>query len=263
MNTIAIAIISTGAIGLACAVLITVASKLMFVKVDVRVEKIRNCLSGANCGACGFSSCDSYAEALVKGDTATNLCPPGGDDALNQINNILGVSESEGLTKKLAIVHCMGDSNTKREKMEYSGINTCYAANHLYGGEGACTFGCVGFGDCVKVCPSDAICLEDNLARVDTRRCSGCELCEKVCPTGIISIELEPVNVAVFCMNTEKGAVLKDKCSKGCIGCMKCVKECHAGAITVSESLASIDYSKCDNCGKCVDVCVKKCIAKW
>jgi Fe-S-cluster-containing hydrogenase component 2 len=115
----------------------------------------------------------------------------------------------------------------------------------------------------VKVCPSDAICLEDNLARVDTRRCSGCELCEKVCPTGIISIELEPVNVAVFCMNTEKGAVLKDKCSKGCIGCMKCVKECHAGAITVSESLASIDYSKCDNCGKCVDVCVKKCIAKW
>ena len=260
MNTIAAAIITTGAIGLACAVFITIASKIMFVKVDVRVEKLRNCLPGANCGACGFSSCDAYAEALAKGEAATNLCPPGGDEALERINSILGVSESEGIAKKLAIVHCLGDKKTMRDKMEYIGIKTCFAAKQLFGGKGACTFGCIGFGDCVGVCPSDAICIRDGLARIDPRRCSGCEVCLKVCPTDVISVENEPVYVAVMCMNTEKGAALKDKCTKGCIGCMKCVKECPVEAITVDESLAGIDYVKCNGCRKCVDVCIKRCI---
>jgi len=260
MDTITFAIISTGAIGLACAVLITVASKLMFVKVDPRLEKVRNCLPGANCGACGFSSCDVYAEELIEGETATNLCPPGGDEALARINKILGVSKSEGLTKMIATVHCRGDSKTMHDKMEYVGINTCFAAKQLFGGPGACTYACVGFGDCVNVCPSDAICIEDNLARIDPRRCSGCVVCVDVCPMGIISVEYAPVHVAVLCKNTEKGAKLKDKCSKGCIGCMKCVKECPTEAITVTDNLASIDYSKCDGCRRCVEVCVKSCI---
>ena len=92
MDTIFITIISVSAIGFLCAAIITIASNLMFVKVDVRVEKIRNCLPGANCGACGFSGCDGYADALVKDGIATNLCPPGGNTTLEQINEILGVS---------------------------------------------------------------------------------------------------------------------------------------------------------------------------
>ena len=260
MDTIVLAIIYTGAIGLACAALITVASKLMFVKVAVRVEKIRNCLPGANCGACGFSSCDLYAEALVNGEVATNLCPPGGDAAFEQINSILGVNAGEGLAKLTAIIHCRGDSETMRAKMEYSGINTCFAAKQLFGGQGTCTFGCIGYGDCVGVCPTDAICIESNLARIDPRRCSGCKVCLDACPMGIISVEAAPVHVAVICKNTEKGAVLKEKCSKGCIGCMKCAKECPSEAITISDFLADIDYTKCKGCGKCVEVCIKKCI---
>ena len=260
MNTIIIAVISLSALGLMCSALITVASNVMFVKTDERVEKIRNCLPGANCGACGFSGCDGYAEALVKGEVASNLCPPGGEEAYKKINEILGIGAGEGLKKKTAIVHCMGDSETMRDKMEYVGINTCFAAKQLYGGQGACTYGCIGFGDCVSVCPSDAICIEDNLARIDPRKCTGCAVCVKACPTGVISVENEPVYVAVLCKNTEKGAALKDKCSKGCIGCMKCVKECPVEAITVSEFLAIIDYDKCNGCGKCVEVCIKKCI---
>jgi len=260
MNTIVIAIVSVAAMGLVCAALLSVASKLMFVKVDARVAKIRDCLPGANCGACGFSGCAGYAEAVVKGEVATNLCPPGGDEALEKMNEILGTGGGEGLTKMIATVHCMGDSKVKREKMNYVGINTCYAAKQLFGGQGACTFGCIGFGDCLMVCPSAAICIEDGLARIDPRRCSGCTVCVNACPMDIISVELAPVFVAVLCKNTEKSGVLKDKCSKGCIGCMKCVKECHAGAITVDESLASIDYSKCDGCKRCIEVCIKKCI---
>jgi len=260
MNIIVIAIISTSVIGFLCAALITVASKLMYVKTDERVAKIRESLPGANCGACGFSGCDGYASALVEENCAIDLCPPGGDALIGQLSDILGVSAGEGHAKMVAIVHCLGDSETKNDKMEYTGINTCFAAKQLYGGRGACTFGCLGFGDCVNVCPSSAICIENNLARVDRRKCSSCTLCVKACPTEIITMEAEPVHVAVLCKNTEKGARLKGKCTKGCIGCMKCVKECPAEAITVTESLAAIDYTKCTGCGKCVDVCIAGCI---
>jgi len=260
MNTIATAIILLSVTGLICAVLITVASKLMFVKVDPRMEKIQNALPGANCGACGFSSCESYAAALLKDEAATNLCPPGGDNVYERLNAILGVGAGDGLSKKIAIVQCIGDAVTMEDKLDYVGINTCFAAAKYYGGHRACTFGCIGFGDCVHVCPSSAICVESKLARIDPRKCSGCEVCLKVCPTGVISVEAEPVSVVVMCKNTEKGASLKDKCKKGCIGCQKCVKVCPTGAMAIKESLAVIDYTKCSGCGDCIEVCIKKCI---
>ena len=260
MNTILIAVISVSIIGFFCSALITVASKVMFVKADERVQKIRDCLPGANCGACGLSGCDAYAEALVKGDAASNLCPPGGNTVYEQINEILGLNTDEGLEKKTAVVHCLGDCETMKNKMEYIGIKTCLAASKLFGGQGACTFGCIGFGDCAGVCPADAICVSDGLARVDPRKCIGCAICIKACPSNVISMHRDPVKVAILCKNIEKGAVIRKKCSKGCIGCIKCVKECPAEAITVDEFLAVIDYSLCDGCRKCVDVCIAKCI---
>ena len=264
MNIIFTAIVATGIIGLISAVTITVASRIMFVKVDVRVAKIRETLPGANCGACGFSSCDLYAETLVNGETATNLCPPGGSTAFELINEILEVNTSDAaeFVKKTAIVHCLGDNSTVRQKIEYIGIETCFAAQEIYGGESACTFGCIGYGDCVSVCPDEAICVEEGLVRFDPRKCSGCGVCQDVCPTGVISVQTAPIAVAVKCKNTERGRVVKDKCKKGCIGCTKCVKECPEGAITVNNSLAEIDYGKCTGCGKCVDVCVTKCLVK-
>jgi len=260
MNIILISIISLSAIGLLCAAFITIASKIMFVKVDIRVEKLRKCLPGANCGACGYSSCDAYAEALAKFEAATNLCLPAGEEGFESINAILGVSGGEGLAKMTAVVQCRGDIATAKEKMEYDGIETCFAIKHLFGGKGACTFGCLGYGDCIKVCPSDAICIENSLARINPRKCTGCAVCAKICPTKVILIQAEPVDVAVMCKNTEKGAVVRNKCSKGCIGCMKCVKVCSVGAIKVNESLATIDYSICNGCRECVNVCIVECI---
>ena len=260
MNTIVFAVILFSSIGLVCAAVITIASKLMFVKVDVRVEKLRNCLPGANCGACGYSSCDAYAEALAGGEAKSNLCLPAGEAGLENINSILGIDGGEGLAKLTARVHCLGDSKTMKDKMEYIGIDTCFAAKQLFGGQGSCTFGCIGYGDCFHVCPSAAICIEDRLARIDPRKCSGCGVCVKVCPVDVISVEPEPVYVSVLCKNTEKGAVVKSKCSRGCIGCMKCVRTCPAKTITVTDSLAAIDNSICYGCRECVDVCIVKCI---
>ena len=53
-------------IGLVAGVILTIASKLMYVPIDQLVADIREELPGANCGACGFAGCDDYASALGK-----------------------------------------------------------------------------------------------------------------------------------------------------------------------------------------------------
>ena len=78
MEPILTAVIPVVIIGIICAVVLVVASRIMAVKEDERLPKIRDCLPGANCGACGFPGCDGYAKALCeKPDTAVNLCVPG------------------------------------------------------------------------------------------------------------------------------------------------------------------------------------------
>ena len=140
--------------------------------------------------------------------------------------------------------------------MEYKGIQTCMAAKQLFGGKGACAFGCIGYGDCQTVCPSGAICVEDGLARVNTILCTGCGLCVKACPRKLITVEESTIATAVLCKNVEKGAVARKKCSNTCLGCGKCARECPSGAIVVEESLARIDYETCTGCGHCAAICV-------
>lgn len=39
---------------------------------------------------------------------------------------------------------------------------------------------------CQKVCPSDAIVVEDNIAHIDPEKCTNCGLCAEKCPKKII-----------------------------------------------------------------------------
>jgi len=260
MNGIYIAVFSVTAIGLFCAAVLSLASKLMFVKVDERVAEVQGALPGANCGACGYPGCSGYAVALLSGKgVKTNLCTPGGDDVVAKISALLGV-KAESVVHKYAIVHCRGDSGAQQKKMDYFGIQSCAAAKQLYGGEGACAFGCLGSGDCQKLCPSNAICIENSLARIIPGLCTGCGLCVKTCPNNLISVESADRKVSVLCKNIEKGAAARKKCSNCCIACGKCVRECPAAAIVLEENLAGIDYEKCNSCGRCAEICVTKCI---
>ena len=259
MSTIVLAVGSVTILGLLCAVMLAVASKIMVVKVDERMARIREVLPGANCGACGFSGCDGYAGALVNEGVMTNLCTPGGDKTSKEISGVLGV-EAADVLECVAAVYCSGDGASRLRKMDYAGISTCAAAKQLYGGQYACAYGCLGFGDCAAVCPEGAICMESGLPRVDTRKCVGCRLCAGACPKKVILMDYSVSTAAVLCKNTEKGAVVRKKCANGCIGCMKCVKECPTEAITMIENLARIDQSKCSGCGHCAEICVVKCI---
>jgi Na+-translocating ferredoxin:NAD+ oxidoreductase RNF subunit RnfB len=264
MSMIITAVVSVTIIGLICAILLNVASQVMYVKVDMKVTQLLDAMPGVNCGACGYPGCSGYAAALVEEGIGTNLCPPGGSALVTKISAILGVEET-AIEKLTAVVRCMGDNDKQQKKMDYKGIQSCAGAKQLFGGQTSCAFGCLGFGDCQVVCPANAICMENGLARIMKDLCTGCGLCVKVCPNKIITIENANIPVFIACNSIEKGAVVRKKCTAGCIACTKCVKECPNGAITMIDNLAVIDYSKCDtkhSCKKCAEVCLTKCIKK-
>lgn len=260
MGSILYAILIIGLIGLICSIVLALASHFMSVEVDETFTKVREALPGANCGACGFTGCDGYAKALADGTVKeTNLCVPGADTAAKAVAEVLGV-EFTDVEEKVAYVHCNGTCDVAKDKAVYDGYGNCHSAALIYGGPNACVYGCLGYGDCLEVCPEHAICIEDGIARIDIRKCIGCGLCARQCPKHVISLVPVTALTVVQCSNQEKGALTRKECTNGCIGCMKCEKTCEAGAIKVVNNCATIDYSKCTGCGKCAEVCVVKAL---
>jgi Na+-translocating ferredoxin:NAD+ oxidoreductase RNF subunit RnfB len=254
------AVIAVTVIGILCAVMLVVASVFMSVPENETEKKIRACLPGANCGACGYSGCDGYAKALAEDKSVkTNLCTAGGDAVSKAISDALG-TDFEETVEMVATVRCCGDCNTTEKKTAYMGVETCAAAKMLHGGDGMCTYGCLGRGDCERVCPQGAICIDGGAARIDPRKCIGCGICARQCPKNIIKLVPDTVKVVVECSNHDKGAVTRKQCSNGCIGCMKCQKICPRGAIKVENNLAVIDLELCTGCGECAKVCPVGCI---
>lgn len=47
---------------------------------------------------------------------------------------------------------------------------------------------CDGCGDCVEVCPAEAIQLVEGKAQIDPDLCIECEVCVKACPKGAIKV---------------------------------------------------------------------------
>ena len=248
------------AIGVIAAIVLALASHYMAVPVDEKASALRECLPGANCGACGYTGCDGYAEALAKGEAAPNLCIPGGASAALGISEILGVEASVS-EKRVAYVHCNGTPDVTDKASDYDGYRTCAAMCLVCGGPNSCKFGCLGCGDCAAVCPTNAICVKDGVARINPTKCIACGKCVKTCPKHIISLIPADAKVAVSCSSKDAGAATRKKCTNGCIACRKCEKTCPNGAITVENNLAKIDYSKCTGCGMCHDACPVKCIA--
>ena len=50
----------------------------------------------------------------------------------------------------------------------------------------ACSTGCIGCKICEKTCPSEAIAVEDNIAKIDYEKCTLCGVCAEKCPRKII-----------------------------------------------------------------------------
>lgn len=266
---ILIAFAILGGLGLLFGLVLAVASKVFYVETDPRLDELCDALPGANCGGCGYAGCGGYAEAVLKGEAPIGKCASGGDACAARMAEIMGV-KAEKLVRRVALVRCSGhrtvDADGKSTgalmKGNYEGLHDCRAAAKVAGrGPLACKFGCLGFGNCVKACPHDAIHITDGIAKVDTEQCVGCMACAAACPRSLITAVEYGKHVVIACASKAKGSVTIRGCSSGCIGCGKCEKICPEGAIHVEQNLAYIDYDKCNSCGKCAPVCPKHLIA--
>jgi len=260
MITIIAAVLTLTILGLLFGLLLAVGSKIFAVEQDERIPMVQECLPGANCGGCGYAGCANLAEAIVNGEAAVNTCPVGGAETAKQIAAIMGVEAGETV-KMTAYVRCSGGSNASR-KYDYEGAIDCLAALKVAGGPLECTYGCLGYGSCAKVCPNDAISIKDGVAVVDPDACISCGKCVNACPRGIIAIVPANNKTHVACVSKAKGGEVRKICQVGCIGCGICAKNCPHEAITVVDFVARIDYSKCQDCGKCAEVCPRKIITK-
>ena len=257
---ILIAVISLGVIGAVGAIILYAASKKFEVYEDPRIAQVQEVLPAANCGGCGYPGCSGFATACVGADTLEGLfCPVGGVDVMGKVAGILG-KEATSADAMLAVVRCNGTCEARPKINQYDGVKSCAVASSLYGGETGCSFGCLGFGDCVDVCNFDAIFINPvtGIAEVIEDKCTSCGACVKACPKNLIELRNKgPKSRRIFvsCMNKDKGVVAKKACSNACIGCSLCFKECAFDAIKIENNLAYIDYNKCRLCRKCVDVC--------
>ena len=253
------AVLVLSLIGLVFGLILGVAAKKFSVEQDERVAKVRECLGGANCGACGFAGCDAFAEAVVQGKAPVNGCTPGGNNAAKAIGAIMGVAAEEK-EPVVARVRCSGNCENMVVRYNYEGFESCRAAASLGGGPKACYFACVGIGDCMRVCKFGAITISDGVAHIDPNKCAGCGMCEEACPRNIIHLLPRSQTILVACRNKAVGRIARNQCKTACIACGKCARTCPNEAITVVDGVAQIDETKCSRCGACVPACPMHCI---
>jgi len=133
---------------------------------DPIIEKIDSILPQTQCGQCGYPGCKPYATAIANGNADINQCPPGGDDGIHKLADLLGVdykplNEEHGVPKpkSVAIID---------EKI------------------------CIGCTLCIQACPVDAILgSAKHMHTIIEKECTGCELCLPPCP--VDCIEMVPI----------------------------------------------------------------------
>lgn len=257
MQSVLLTIALVAAIGLVGATILVLASRALAVENDQRLSYVRSLLPGLNCGACGHPGCEAYAKAVLAG-APCNRCNPGGARVATELGSYLGADVQAPSVHK-AVVACHGACDRLDATRTYQGARSCRVFSTMTHSSKACTFGCLGLGDCVAACPFGALSVnESHVAVVDPARCTGCGLCTTICPRGLISLQeraLADDPAFVLCRSTMRGRQAKEVCSHACIGCGKCAKACPAGCITVEHNLATIDVSRCTGCHACMEVC--------
>ena len=127
------------------------------------VEQVDKLLPQTQCAQCGFPGCRPYAEAVVEGTAAINLCPPGGENTVRRLARLLGkdvVPLAETTVEAVAVIN----------EAE-----------------------CIGCYHCRNACPVDAIVGAPQFMHTVIRaECTGCELCVAPCPVDCIEMRSVP-----------------------------------------------------------------------
>lgn len=175
-------------LGVVCGAVLSIASKVFYVYEDPRIAEIEGLTAGANCGGCGYPGCGPAAAAVVNGESPPSVCVIAGPESAMGIATVMGLDP--GIAEPLKSVNdCLGGDRAD-DKFTYMGIASCRGMDALYGGKRVCSIGCLGFGDCVKSCQFDAICIGSNgYPEVDDAKCVGCGACETACPKSILQVK--------------------------------------------------------------------------
>lgn len=146
----------------------------------------------------------------VKSQTVENTNPLFSEVELNYVDS--SEEKNINVSDKKAFVLCCPDKKFKKNRLDFNGIKNCKLFSSIYETTNDCTYGCIGYGDCVKVCPQEAIIIKNNTA-VITKNCCGCGECVNECPKGLIKLfNIEEVKK----MNTLKMCNAPDTCLTSC-----------------------------------------------
>lgn len=127
---------------------------------DPVVDKINAILPQTQCGQCGFPGCKPYAQAIAQGTADINQCPPGGQEGVDKLADLLGV-----------------DSKPLNAEESAPEPQVAYIIEDW----------CIGCTRCIKACPVDAILGANNkMHTILADECTGCRLCVEPCPVDCI-----------------------------------------------------------------------------
>lgn len=230
------AMIMTG-VALFFGVVLAVAYRFLKVEEDPRIDMVEEMLPGSNCGACGEPGCRAFSEKLVAGDAAPGKCTVNSADGIEEIASLLGV-DAGAEEKRVARLHCAGGHYDVKRLAEYDGLDSCRAAVQVNAGGIACGWGCLGLADCERVCPFDAISMnDDGLPVVDIDKCTACNDCVDVCPRDLFTIEPLSHPVVVQCSSPLAGETATTICTVACDACGRCALDAGPGVIEMTNGL--------------------------
>ncbi len=233
-----------GGVGLTFGTLIALANKKMKVWEDPRIDEVEGLLPGANCGACGYAGCRTFAEAVIGGKEPPATCTVMSEYEREDVADYLGVSAGEA-DKVVARLMCAGGSDVAVQRAEYYGVESCAAAVTVGGGGKGCTWGCVGLADCAVSCDFDAIVMNGvGLPVVDPELCTACGDCVEACPLGLFELLPASDHLIVQCKSLLEGEAATEVCAVACNACGRCAVDAPQGLIEMKNGLAVVDYTK-------------------
>jgi len=223
---------------------LALANSRLRVEEDPRIDKVEELLPGNNCGACGEPGCRAFAEKAVGGAIAPAACTVSSVDDLEAVALLLGVGVGDA-QKRVARLACAGGCNVARQRVHYEGTQTCQAATLAGGGGKGCSWGCLGFGDCDKVCDFDAITMDAfGIPIVDEEKCTACGDCVEVCPKDLFSLQPIERKLWVACKNEATGDDAESECAVACTACGLCAADAPPSVIAMKNNLPRINYDK-------------------
>lgn len=124
------------------------------------------------------------------------------DPIVVEQKNALMMKEKDEIEKSLkkAVVLCSCNKEFSLKRTKFNEDFSCFMTKSNFGTGFDCKFGCIGLGDCVKVCPQKAIEIVNHTAVV-LKNCCGCGKCENVCPQKIIKLVPSDLQSTIICSN--------------------------------------------------------------